>query len=353
MDKIAILTLYGYYNFGNRLQNYAVQEVVRKFGYAPETLVVYPNVKPLLRPAFCSVKSALGDIKAKKYRKIYNFSKKYIPSKVIVKPDCVIPESVSDDYTFLITGSDQVWNPSIRPNERDNFFLSFAKKEQRVCISPSFGVDKLEDKYRDIYIKGLNGFANLCSREKAGVDIIRDLTGRDAELLIDPTLVLTKAEWEKVFSKSSRARGDYLVLAMLGKLSDAKKEYIKRIAEENSLEIIDVLAENSAYGPDEVLRLISEAQLVFTDSFHFTAFSINFKIPFVVCERDDDGISSAMFSRISSLLSMFNLEERKYPCNDLTQVLSCDFRDAQKVLEDERKKFYGFVERSLNNKNEG
>lgn len=352
MQKIAVLTLYGYYNYGNKYQNYAVQECLEKYGYRVQTLVVYPNLKHLLRPALYKLKAEKGDINAKRYLKIYNFSKKYIPVRTLYRRDLQIPKSFSAKYDYFVTGSDQVWNPSIRPRERQNFFLSFAERPQRICISPSFGVSEIDEKYRDIYKQGLDGFDNLCSREESGVKIIESLTGKKAEHLIDPTLVVPKSEWQKIFSYDHNIEKKYILLALLGKLSKDEEEYVNNLAKKNGLRIVDIFAPDSAYGPDEVLSIIDNASLVFTDSYHFTLFSVNFSVPFIVTERKDDAVNSAMFSRISSFLDMTSLNERQYGKTPSGSELYCDYENAQKVITKERKKFYEFLDRSLS-KNEG
>ncbi len=351
MKKIAILTLYGYFNYGNKYQNYAVTQIVKKYGYTPETIVVYPDCKQSVRHALLCLKSLSGNTDARRYLKIYRFSKKNIPVRIIIKKDMQIPHTVANQYDYFIAGSDQVWNPSIRPKERQNFFLSFANKEQRICISPSFGVNKIDEEFREIYIQGLNGFNNLCSRESTGVEIIKSLTGKDAELLIDPTLALTKEDWKKVFTEAPKQKSDYLVLAALSELSDDKREYVNSLSQKYNLKIVDIFDKNEAYGPDEVLSLISNAKLVFTDSFHFTAFSVNFNVPFIVLRREDHVINSAMFIRMTSLLEMFGLEGRLFENVAEGKELTCDFSYANQVLEQQRIKFFNYLDRSLN-KNE-
>lgn len=352
MKKLAILTLYGYYNYGNKYQNYAVQETLKRYGYDVHTLVVYPDRKQMIRPAFFLLKAISGNTAIKRYLKIYRFSKRYIPIRAVYKKDLQIPPEISDEYDCFAVGSDQVWNPNIKPDERQNFFLSFADRNKRVCVSPSFGVSEIPEKYRSIYTEGLNGFEYLCSREEAGVKIIEELTGKKAEHLIDPTLALTKNEWQKIFSDSKTPGEKYILSALLGKLSQDEEAYINNLADKNGLKIINVFASDSFYGPDEVLSLINNASLVFTDSFHFTAFSVNFGIPFIVTERKDDSVNSAMFSRISSLLGMLSLEERQYGKTKPGEELKCNFDNAQKILERERKKYFEFLDRSLN-RNEG
>ena len=164
MRKIGIVTLYGYFNYGNRFQNYAVQEILRKYGYATETIVVYPNYKQSIKNIVYRLLSLLGLSKANRFVKFYEFSKRNIPVRFIIRKNMRIPTKIASDYCGFVTGSDQVWNPLIRKKERDNFFLRFAEKKQRICISPSFGVSEIEEKYRADYINGLNGFKYLCSR---------------------------------------------------------------------------------------------------------------------------------------------------------------------------------------------
>ena len=155
----------------------------------------------------------------------------------------------------------------------------------------------------------------------------------------------SKEEWKKAFA-DLETENSYILVAMLGNMSEERQNYIQSIADENKLNIIDIFGKGNICGPDKVLSLISNANLVFTDSFHFTAFSINFKTPFIVCEREEDSIDAATFSRIDSLLKEFSLSDRKY--GQTTDVLSCDFENAHLTLEKDRKKFYDFIEKSLN-----
>ena len=350
-NRIGIITLFGYFNYGNRLQNYALQKILEKYDYTVDTIVVYPNYKQHLKTVLCFFKSFLGDISSKRYLQLHKFTRKYINTRGIISSNYKIPKLIQNKYTFFVVGSDQVWNPNLRIHERDNFFLRFARKEQRICIAPSFGVSSISPENVVNYRDGLNGFKYLCAREKAGIDIISDLTGREAEIIIDPTLVIERNEWKKLFNFNNIECNDYILLAMLGRISDNVQKYIKKIAKINKLEIIDVFNTKSAYSPIDVLRLIDNAKLVFTDSFHFTAFSINFNIPFIVIEREDDEINSSMYSRIESLLSIFKLTNRKF--NEIKEIgfeLLCDFKYTNIILSNERIKFYEYLEKNLDHK---
>lgn len=346
-SAIGIVTLYGHFNYGNRYQNYAVQEILKRYNYDATTIVVYKNLKPILKTIAYFLLQPFGNIKVKRYVKIAQFSNKCIPTKIIIRKDLKIPDKVSEQFQYFVTGSDQVWNPLIRQKERDNFFLRFAEKKQRICISPSFGVSQIAPEYIKDFTDGLNSFEHLCSRESDGAEIIRNLTGRDAEVLIDPTLALDKKQWSAIFSDVKLNNRKYIIKAMLGKCSGKKNEYIENLARQNGLEIIDIFS--NAFSPEEVLYLISKASAVCTDSFHFTAFSINFNTPFLVFQREGNKVGSSMYSRLTSLLKMFHLEERTYPSLSPAEVTKCDFNFSNEILAHERKKFYKYVEMCLNN----
>ncbi len=348
MKKIGIITLFGYINYGNRLQNYAIQEVLKKYGFIVTTLVVRNSIKPFVKIVVMYIKALTNNSDSKRYLKFRKFTKKYIPIKIIFAKKLKIKNKISTEYDYFVVGSDQVWNPHIRLRERDNFFLRFAKKEQRICISPSFGVESIPQNCRQDYIKGLNGFNFLCCRESAGADIIRDLTGKEAPVLIDPTLALDVKEWEKIFKVPKRYRENpYMLCAFLGEVSEKKKNKIADIAHESGIEVLDIF-NDSDYGPDELLYVLFHAKLVCTDSFHFCAFSINFNIPFIVFRREGEILEESMFSRIDTLLEKFHLKGRIFEnVSREKSYLVCDFSEANKTLIKERKKFYNYIETIL------
>jgi Polysaccharide pyruvyl transferase. len=339
MKKIYLISLCGYTNYGNFWQKYAVKEMYRNFGYKTVSIRAERSIiKFILRP----VDDFFHIIKNKRYRMFYFFSLQHGLNKRFW-----IKMAKFHKNDLFSTGSDQVWNPFMDPDNRGIYFLRFVKKEQRLCISPSFGVTKIDDEFVNEITDGLNGFEYLSSREKDGVEIIRTLTGRNAELLIDPTMMLNKNEWSKLFNNIKSNSKNYIILAMLGKLSNDKKTFLHNVAQNNNLFIIDIYERNNVFTPGEVLSLISNAKLVFTDSFHFSAFSINFNTPFIVAKREDSEVNSNMYSRITSLLSMFGMESRTYETISANQVFNCDFDYANDVLQMERKKFDRYMKKCL------
>jgi len=79
--------------------------------------------------------------------------------------------------------------------------LAFAKPEQRISYAASFGVDEILDEKKEVYAENLSLFKALSVREKRGAEIIKELTGRDAQVVLDPTMLLTSEQWSKVVKK--------------------------------------------------------------------------------------------------------------------------------------------------------
>ncbi len=177
MKKVGIVTLFGSYNYGNRLQNYAVHQFLMKEGFYPETILWHRNVaRELLKRIRC-----FGGflMRKPKYIREYRFRKfdhKNIKTRVLFQSDGFLPQSLSREYDFFIVGSDQVWNPEVRRNEKDNYFLRFCRREQRIAISPSYAIDSMPVECETEYKIGLQGFPYLSCREKNGAQFISKLT---------------------------------------------------------------------------------------------------------------------------------------------------------------------------------
>jgi len=299
MKKAGILTLFGEYNFGNRLQNYAVQEVLKNKGLEVET------IKYMLRNDNSIVIN--NEREENRLKKFKEFNKKIKFSDEILYRSNETIDSFGEDYDYIILGSDQIWNYSFEKFFSGTPLGSFAPKHKKFSISASFGVDYLPEKNSNIYNicqKYLKEIKDISVREFAGKEIVEKLTGRnDVEVLIDPTMMLTAEKWENLMKKPENLKNDkFIVKSFLGSVSEEVWEELRRIAKENDCEIIDISDKNSPFydvGPAEFLYLEKNAFLVATDSFHSCVFAILFSTPFVVFERQDK--VKSMYSRIETL----------------------------------------------------
>ena len=351
MKKVAVLTLNGNNNFGNRLQNYALVHFLEKIGTDPVSIWLYPSNKLILKKY---LKTILG-IFIKKYRvdkrrkKISNFNKKYIKTLYIVKNKLY---KIDNNYDFFVVGSDQVWNPDVAIN-RHYYFLPFTNANKKIAYAASLGKEKISKEYELVLKKylSIDEFKNISVREAAGAKILKKVLKRnDIEVLIDPTMLLTKEEWQKIEKKPDNYNGEkYILNYFLGKLNDNKNNEIRRIAEEKGYKVINILDKDDPYynsGVEEFLYLENHASLICTDSFHSCVFAFLFSNPFIVFDRDEVGMND-MGSRIDNLLSTFKLESCKYDGKIKESQLKCDFKKSYEILDFERNKSRNYLLKNL------
>lgn len=370
--KITIFTLNGYSNYGNRLQNYALENAIKFLNCEVCTAIIKDKrqssfVKKLKNVEsfkdFCNKGINKINIKLKfliyknkiinRNNKFIEFSKEFLNEKEPTLYFNNFTKNKIKQNEYFITGSDQVWNP-LYPEVTSLYFLTFVPKEKRIAYAPSFGISEIPEEYKENYKKWLSEIKYISVREESGAKIIKELTGRDAPVLVDPTLLLTREKWLTIAKPAkNKPKDKYLVTYFLGGVPKEYKKEIKKFAKNNQLKIINLgdIKETKTYitGPSEFLDYINSCDIIFTDSFHGTVFSILFEKPFVVYKRVG---GSSMYSRIKTLLKMFKLESREYEKVRIDNSLfEIDYSHVPKILEIERSKSYNYLKEALNIKN--
>ena len=365
VKKCAIITLFDNNNYGNRLQNYASQIYFRKMGFDVQTIpYVYRKKLCYLNPMYF-VKKVLHlmlfftkyekerhkRLLTNSYRKEYisGFSNQYLTVMQDAK-DYKINKEFSKKYDYFIVGSDQVWHCwKDNRHELEYFFLRFAEFSQRITIAPSFGFDEFPPKYLETYKEGLEGFEYISVREERGAELVNELTGKEATVLLDPTMLIDTSEWMKILRKPSQYVDDkYILVYVLGGLNNDVKGRIYKLADNLKLQVIEIMDINSDYysrtRPDDFLYWIHNARLVVTDSFHACVFSILFQKPFVCFKRLD---YLEMGNRLDTLLNKFGIKGRDfeelkdgfdYSGEVRDRLFAVDYSKVPSVLEIERKK---------------
>lgn len=353
MNKVALLTINDDNNYGNRLQNYAVQEIITRKNVKVETIINKEESNKyqfFLNRIKNNIKCMLP-LKAnfRRYKKFKKFNKKIKFSKFIITKDKNLTH-LTDMYDYFFTGSDQVWNPNFN-RMTDIYFLKFAQKEKRNSFSASFGISEIPKNLKEYCRKSLLEMNHISVREERGKKIVQELTKReDVDVLVDPTMLLTAKEWDKVSKKPKQLKTDkYILNYFLGEISENRKKEIDKIAKENGCEVINILDKNDPFyetGPSEFLYLEKNAFLICTDSFHSCVFSILYNRPFIVFDREQKKLVS-MNSRIDTLLSKFKLEDRRYKGKIDNEDLLYNYDEAYKILEKEREKSKKFLKKAL------
>lgn len=318
--KIAIVTLFGYFNFGNRLQNYALQKALEELGAEVCTWNVSRDqnlLKRVLRPYIEKVngkrrlKSKQNRIRERNFKR---FSNRYIAQRMFYCTDGRIPRYADVDVDVFVVGSDQVWNPlfwqdSDESTDLYNFFLRFTEKK-KIAYAASFGIPALPEQWQRRMKPMVGDFSAISVRETEGKQILAQM-GYSSDVVLDPTMLLTAQQWRQVEEGHVGNSGGYILTYFLGSQPPEILEKICQGAKVRGKTVVDLMDVSSRYyrmGPETFVELIDKADTVYTDSFHAAVFSILFHTPFVVFERNHANRSS-MSSRITTLLSWVGIAD--------------------------------------------
>lgn len=350
--KVGIITMISD-NYGNRLQNYALQEVLFKMGNEVETLRnpwkrKYSFVRNVVNPKFKELIYSITKHPLR-YKRKYGFelfNHKYIKlSNYWLNKETDLSK-IASYYDVFICGSDQIWNSEAK-EITGKYFADFANKEKRASYAASFGIGNVIPERETEFKRYLENMKYLSVREEQGSTIIKGLIGKTAEFHIDPTLLLTSDEWNKIITENICIDKKYIFCYFLGKPSSELMYYINLFAHEMELEVCYVCNDiNSKYNninPSEFVSMIKNAEFIFTDSFHGTAFSIIYEKPFYVFYRN--GVKKSMASRIISILNLLGLQDRFEPIMLIkNDIYNLDYTYANSVLKSEREKALKYLQ---------
>ena len=328
--KVALLSFHNAANYGAALQAYALEKFLLDKGIDCEYInYVNDARKHMYSMSFLILDSIRnGNIKAAiKYtigspflnlRKI-RFSKFY--NKYLLKTNKLYSCSeeaveLNDLYDHFIVGSDQVWSPENNGGDMA-FLLDFVSdNRKKISYSSSFGLAEINEKYKADYAKYLNGFAKLAVRETVGQKIIKDLTGRESELVVDPVFLLSRKQWEEIMPLPKRkesyvfsyTNADHQISDFLktGYQFGSRKHYILSSHTRPQDFLNSKVRVKYCMPPEDFLRVVCDADLVVTASFHCLALSILFNRPFVVFLTGNTGKDE----RLVNLLTYLGLSNR-------------------------------------------
>ena len=359
MIRIGILTLYKD-NFGSILQTYSTYSYLNSLGFECEILKINYSpslVNKIIRIAkqvymILRYRNYLSD-KLKK-REASKKDIKLLSDKTKELMDAFIETNlkvteldsrtrfneINDKYDFFITGSDQVWN-----GFDEYYFLAFADRGKRIAFAPSFGAS-LKEYYKKNVMRALDGFDVLSTREESGVKIIRELTGREAVRLADPTILYDRDKWREFAAKGIQ-KYNYILVHFLNKPNEMALQLIEEYIQSHDCSAYCICNRYEEYeqlsrfefldiSPYDYVALINGADYVFTDSFHSTLFSLNLETQFLTFERQYlHGNSQS--SRIEDLLGRVGMQNRYLCGKDKPPIAERMEWNSDSMFEEERK----------------
>ena len=317
--RILLASLFGDFNMGNRLQNYALQQILIAHDAEVTTIDDY-TISPTLEIVIKdTIKYALGTIGIERYKNYIGFKRRI---KAIRKFNHINFQKIIrmtkeeafkanwNDYDLAIAGSDQVWHGWEKgPLELPFYYLQFLPYDKRIAYASSFGFKAFPEADVKQHKEGLSGMRMISCREESGCKLVKELIGKEVIHALDPTLLLSVADWrklEKQATKFSKTQEHYAFIYFLGKITDEYKDCIKKKVEQKGIRnIIDFMnfkdREISKCNPSDFVQLIDKADYIFTDSFHAVSFSLIFNKEFTVFRRVEQGMEE-MFDRIEEIL---------------------------------------------------
>ena len=343
--EIGIITYHFPLNYGAVLQVYALSRVLENLGHDVK-IIDYQPISHVRRYNWswnrlgCNGQN-LRNLKLSKkfacFRKSYLKMTKLYQTQEQLKAD-------PPDFDVFISGSDQVWNQTAF-GKNTPYFLDFAPKgTRRVSYSASFGKSQVDDRFRSELKVLLNNIDHISVREKSGCDIIKELTNRQSTCVLDPTLLLD--DYNDIISPVPE-KNYILVKSMQSTpMFDSIVNYVSRLTGlqviylySMSIKFWKFIGKKRVYpDPSSYLGYFKNAKYVITDSFHGTAFCLNFKKRFLSVSLPPDPTKDTSV-RMTDLLSSVGLSKRF--------VDSCDEVNIKRIIESDIN--WGSVNSSLSN----
>lgn len=326
--KIGIMTFHRSYNYGSALQAYALNAFLRNMGYDAFTIDFWTerqrNLYSIYKP-FKGLMSVAGNAQAMLYyrklkkckRRFETFLKEYLPmtEKTYTERDQL--RRLESVYDAIICGSDQIWNPNCTDFD-DAYLLSFvANKAKCMSYAPSIAVLSLPEDRARAYRNELNGYAAISCRERHGAEMLKQMTGRDIPVVLDPVFLLEKEKWDEIAQPVRKK--PYILCYFLSDI-DGMRAFARRLHRETNLPLVivhkslrDMLYLNHkeySAGPREFLGLIRDAEYICTNSYHAVAFSLMCKKNFWAFVDTKSPTSSK--SRIENIAELFHFQDRVF-----------------------------------------
>lgn len=389
MQKIGIDTGHTIPNYGTKLQAYSMQYILNKYADDTQIFEVYklPNsiiekhIKKTIyfllslkclnpfKLILTYIKRNKGNYKFRllwKTLRRYYFINKIDASynlEYIIGTKDELSQRTST-YTHIFCGSDQAWVPS--NIKLDIYTLSYVNRNVKKCAyAPSFGVEKIDDNIKKEYKNFLQDFEAISVRETAGAKIIQDLLNKNVPVVLDPTMLVGRELWDNVIEESlSKKYGDYILVYLLGdnkehrlfcnsisKLLKLKILYFPHFIKYNDKDNLIEGQELWNVDPFQFIGLIKNAKFIITDSFHCTAFAMQYHKQFYVVSRFSSNSNNSTNSRISTLLDHFNLKSRLV--TNFSEILNTDemvdYSSFEEILHDKQSFSYSFLDNIFSN----
>ena len=363
--KIGIITMPLCANYGGTLQNWALQQVLKRMGHEPITLrfpVMYQGMSsahywtkvfPMQAARYIYHKFRGGKYEMPltigPWKKSVSGMERFVDEHINVTeylPNLNMDDVRRYDLEALVVGSDQIWRPYMYDAAK-YYFLGFTGDSDilRVAYAPSLALDRWPfDDETTCHLKELiKKFDSVSVREKPSVSLVKENLGVDAKWVLDPTLLLEKDAYLDICKNEPQSNKPF-VFAYILDMTEEKKRMAERIAQTLGHSVKFLTAEK-VKADETIERWLScfrDASYIITDSFHGTAFSLIFQNQFYCFYNTTRGTA-----RMDSLKQLTGLEGRfiQKPVEELTDRI--DYTEIENRIDKMRAESMVFLKNAL------
>lgn len=361
--KCGVLTFHKTTNYGAVLQVYALMRTIENLkdidceiiDYRCEAveqrykiLRKYGTIKDAVKALMCAVPNSRLKRKFSTFlRKYCNLSAPIVPKELLEK---------SNDYDAIIVGSDQIWNPKLTGND-ENYFLPFHTSCKKIAYAASFGSFDDEKQIRYYFEKDISDFTAISLREMDVVKYLDHTEIYDIQQVLDPTFLMNRNEWKKIFIKDRLVKEKYILVY---KMMDAEGlfDFARKLGKEKGLSIIYLthsakrergMKNIFTASPEEFLNYLYYAEVVVTSSFHGTALSINLNKEFYYA-LDRKNLTANR--RIESLVTLLSLQNRNILCQENGKT-NINWIAINQKLDEQRGRSKEFLRKAIEERSHG
>ena len=366
--KAGLVTFYHIHHYGALLQAAATERAVESLSGTCEIIDYYVNQNNALFRKPTGLGSAAADAHTAlhykplktRYERFERFAKDHLRISGHRFESLEELRAAELPYDVILSGSDQIWNPKIFPDGRfDPVFFGAFSQRRKIAYAPSFGIPQVPESMEEELRGYLKAFSHLSVRERQGQAIVREVTGQEVPVVLDPTLLLTAEQWASMASADDPAgsgKRGYILCYCISK-PGALEPYIRSLAEKTGLPVVQLCGIRQKVhpaakcvldaGPAEFLSLFRNASYVCTNSFHGTVFSVQFQKPFFTAVAPSE-LASPESSRTFSILSRLGLTDRIIGKGDTAGLdAEIDWAGAEARLAAERKNSLAYLRAAL------
>lgn len=309
--KVGILTFHWCYNYGAVIQAWALQTYLSDCGH--ETFIINYEPTRTLLPWWTvalrqhSFRRFLRDMQFRAFRKHRLCETLNVSS---------MADIAALGFDAIIVGSDQVWNvqyltwPSGKYN--GNYFLhGDLCRARKLAYAVSIGHGGWRDYcWKEDLLSDIRNFDAVSVRECVAQDELTSF-GIKSTVVPDPVILVNPSVYDRIITPRNE-NGPYVFSYLLSEYDRVRPMVDKVCGIKKKIVHIVTLSHlsDSKLGflaPEKWLSAVRYASFAITDSFHGTALSIVFNVPFAVVLKSN---KTAMNARITGLLAAVGLNDR-------------------------------------------